>query len=83
MAGGASGGKPSTPVDPGYVTRNYAANQGEFQVRDADQKTALPSLTGDLAEGSYLGIPRHYRISTGSRHRACRYADRDHRLQGR
>jgi hypothetical protein len=58
-------GKPATPSDAGYVTQNYAANQGEFQVRDVDPKKILPSLAGDLAEGSYLGTTRHYRISNG------------------
>jgi hypothetical protein len=58
-------GKPLTPADAGYVTHNYAPNQGEFQIRYVDKKMALPSLTGDLFEGSYLGATRHYRIASG------------------
>jgi hypothetical protein len=58
-------GKSLTPIDPGYVTRNYAVDQGEFQVRFIDPRIAQQSLVGDLTEGSYLGATRHYRISNG------------------
>ena len=83
-SGKSASGKPATPIEPGYVTERFAANQGQFWLRFVGRKATLPSLTGNPAEASYLG-------NTGSvlhqqredRHRARRHAARDHRLQGR
>jgi hypothetical protein len=66
---GASG-KPAakqalTPVDPEYVTQQFAANQGQLQIRYVGRNTTLPSLTGDAAEESYLGGSKAYYINNG------------------
>ena len=84
---GASGkgaaAKPLTPVEPGYVTQRFPANQGQFQLRYVGRKMALPSLAGDAAEASHLGdIAAVLHQQRQDRHRARRHADRDHRLQG-
>jgi hypothetical protein len=57
--------KPLTPVEPGYVTQRFPANQGELQLRYVGRKTTLPSLTGDAADASYLGTSRAYYINNG------------------
>jgi Protein of unknown function (DUF3604) len=58
--------KALTPIDPGYVTQRFPANQGKLQLRYVGRKTTtLPSLTGDAAEASYLGTSRAYYISNG------------------
>jgi len=57
--------KPLTPVEPGYVTQRFPANQGELQLRYVGRKTALPSLTGDAADASHFGTSRAYYINNG------------------
>ena len=59
------GVKPLTPSDPGYVTQRFPTNQGQFQVRYVGRGVAMQSLTGDAAEGSYLGTSRTYNIANG------------------
>ncbi len=53
-----------TPSEAGYVTRQYPANQGQFQVRYVGTKV-MPSLAGDSIEASYLGSSRTYTIAHG------------------
>jgi hypothetical protein len=66
---GASGkspsGKPATPVEPGYVTQRFAANQGEILFKYVGRKMAMPSLTGDVADATYLGASRPYYLNNG------------------
>jgi hypothetical protein len=56
---------PLTPDEPGYVTQRFPEGQGQFQLRYAGKNTALPSLAGDAADGSYRGESRTYDISGG------------------
>jgi hypothetical protein len=57
--------KPLTPVEPGYVTQQFPANQGQFQVRYVGRNVAMQSLTGDAALASYDGTSRMYEIKGG------------------
>ena len=57
--------KPLTPVEPGYDTQRFPANQGDLQLRYVGRKMAVPSALGDATEGSYLGTSRTYSISNG------------------
>ena len=57
--------KPLTPAEPGYVTQRFPANQGQYQVRYVGRNAAMQSLTGDAAEGAYLGASRTYNIANG------------------
>jgi hypothetical protein len=57
--------KALTPVEPGYVTQQFPANQGEFQVRYVGKHVAMQSLTGDAALASYDGTSRMYEIKDG------------------
>jgi hypothetical protein len=69
MIYGASGkgasGKPARPVEPGYVTGRFAANQGELQLRYVGRRMTMPSLLGNAADGSSLGDSRPYYINGG------------------
>ena len=56
--------KPLTPSEADYVTQQFPANQGQFQVRYVGQKV-LPSLAGDSIRASYLGTSRTYSIARG------------------
>ena len=66
---GASGpGKDTTtltPSDPGYVTGQFAANQGQLMLKFVGRKMNLPSLMGDAVEASRLGVTRPYFINDG------------------
>ena len=53
-----------TPSEAGYVTQQYPANQGQFQVRYVG-KTVVQSLAGESIEASYLGASRTYNIANG------------------
>src|SRR5262245_42737288 len=64
-SGKSASGKPATPVEPGYVTQRFAANQGEIQLKYVGSKMALPSLTGDAADATYLGASRPYYLNNG------------------
>jgi hypothetical protein len=64
-SGKSPSGKPATPVEPGYVTQRFAANQGEIQLKYVGSKMALPSLTGDAADATYLGASRPYYLNNG------------------
>jgi len=57
--------KPLTPVDPGYVTQRFPADQGELQLRYVGRKTTLQSLAGDATDSSYLGGTRSYFVRDG------------------
>ena len=66
---GASGkgasAKPATPIEPGYVTERFAANQGELQLRYVGRKVVLPSAVGDAASANYLRTSSPYYINNG------------------
>src|SRR5262249_2222323 len=64
-SGNAPGAKPAIPVQPGYVTQQFAANQGQVQINHVGRRFAEPSLSGDIAESSYLGASRAYYINNG------------------
>ena len=57
--------KPLTPLRAGYITQRFPANQAQFQFRYVGRKMALPSLTGDVADASYLGTPGPTTSTTG------------------
>lgn len=57
--------KQLTPVEPGYVTQRFPANQGQFQIRYVRKEAATPSLAGDAVDSSYLGNSRTYNIQNG------------------
>ena len=63
--GKGAGAKPLKPEDPGYVTQQFPANQGQFQIRYVGRGTVTPSLASDAAEASYAGQPRTYNIANG------------------
>jgi len=64
-SGKSASGKPATPIEPGFVTEKFAANQGQFWLRYAGRKITLPSLVGNPIEGSYLGNSGPYFINNG------------------
>ena len=64
-SGKAPSAKPAKPIEPGYVTRQFAANQGELQLRYVGRSVTLPSVIGDAPEASYLGTSRPYYINNG------------------
>jgi hypothetical protein len=59
------GAKPAAPSEPGYVTQQFAPNQGQFWLRFVGRKTTLPSVVGDPVEASYLGTTAPYYINNG------------------
>jgi hypothetical protein len=66
---GASGkdasAKPETPAQPGYVTGQFAPNQGQMQLRHVGSRSTLPSLTGRAAQSSYIATSTPYFINNG------------------
>ncbi len=64
-SGKAPAAKPATPVEPGCVTQQFAANQGQVQIQHVGRRFTEPSLVGDVAESSYLGASRGYYINNG------------------
>src|SRR5262245_4139079 len=64
-SGKAASGKPDIPIEPGYVARKFGDNQAVFQVRYVGKRSKLPSLTGDVADTSYLGLSQPYYINNG------------------
>lgn len=54
-----------TPADAGYVAGSFPASDGHFRVRYVGRDAKLPSLTGDLAESSYVGGIERYSIANG------------------
>jgi hypothetical protein len=56
--------KKLTPSEADYLTQQFPANQGQFQVRYIG-KTVNQSLAGDSIEASYLGTSRTYNIANG------------------
>ena len=64
-SGKSASGKPATPIEPGYVTEQFAANQGQVWLRFVGRKVTLPSLVGNPVEGSYLGNSGPYFINNG------------------
>jgi hypothetical protein len=81
---GASGtpasGKVAAPFQTGFITQQFAANQAQLQLRYLGTKAPLPSLTGNVAEASYLAVQsvfHHRKIVTARRH-----GNRDRGLAG-
>jgi hypothetical protein len=64
-SGPLSTGEALTPIDPGYVTAQLAANQGQLQVDHVGRESLQPSQAGDLAARSYLGATVPYYINDG------------------
>ena len=64
-SGKSASGKPATPIQPGYVTERFGANQGQFWLRFLGRKVTLPSLTGNPVEASYLSNAGPYFINNG------------------
>jgi hypothetical protein len=63
--GKGSEAKPLKPEDPGYVTQQFPANQGQYQVRYVGKNVSMQSSAGDTVEASYLGTSRTYNINNG------------------
>ena len=53
------------PSEPGYVTQRYPVNQGELRLQFVGRKAPMPSLSGDAADASDLGVTRSYTIANG------------------
>jgi hypothetical protein len=66
---GASGpdaaAKVLTPIDPNYVTAQFANNQGQMAFDHSGRGVLQPSEVGNLEEGSYLGLTRPYYVNNG------------------
>jgi len=56
--------KKLTPSEADYMTQQFPANQGQFQVRYVG-KTVNQSLAGDSIAASYLGTSRTYNVAHG------------------
>jgi hypothetical protein len=52
-----------TPIDPAYITSQFAENQGQSQVNHAGRQLVEPSAIGNVAEASYLGTSSPYYIN--------------------
>lgn len=65
LSGSSPSGKAATPVEPGYVTEKFADNQGELQLRYIGRRFQEPSLSGNVANESYIGNSRPYYINKG------------------
>jgi hypothetical protein len=59
------GAAPLTPAEPGYFTRRFPANQGQFQLRYVGREMAMQSLAGNAVDASRLGTVRTYAIQGG------------------
>jgi len=64
-SGKSASAKPATPIEPGYVTQRFAANQGQLQLRHVGGRFTLPSAVGDAASASYLATSSPYYINNG------------------
>ncbi|HRH86041.1 MAG TPA: DUF3604 domain-containing protein [Rubrivivax sp.] len=59
------GAKAALPSEPGFITQQFGANQGHFWLRFVGKNATLPSLTGNVVQGSYLGTSEPYYINNG------------------
>ena len=64
-SGKSASGKPATPLEPGFITQGFAANQAQFQLRYVGSNVTRPSLFGNVADASYLGTTSPYFINNG------------------
>jgi len=64
-SGKSASAKPVTPAQPGYVTGQFASNQGQMQLRRVGTRSTLPSLTGNPARSSYVATSSPYFINNG------------------
>ena len=64
-SGKSASGKAAMPLQPGYITQQFAANQAQLQLRYVGKKETFPSLTGNVAESSYLANSSAYFINNG------------------
>jgi hypothetical protein len=65
QSGPAAPGQPLKPIDPGFVTSQFAENQGQLKPDHASRQFVEPSAVGNLAEASYLGTTSPYYINNG------------------
>jgi hypothetical protein len=63
--GKGAGVKALTPVEPGYDTQRYPANQGNLQLRYIGRKMTLPSAIGDAVDASALATSQAYNLING------------------
>jgi hypothetical protein len=54
-----------TPIDPTYVTSQFAPNQGQSLVNHVGRRTVQTSAAGEAAAASYLGATSPYYINNG------------------
>ncbi|MET0164764.1 MAG: DUF3604 domain-containing protein, partial [Vicinamibacterales bacterium] len=64
-SGKAASGKTALPLQPEYITQQFAANQSQLQLRYLGGKATLPSLTGNVADASYLANSSPYFLNNG------------------
>jgi Protein of unknown function (DUF3604) len=64
-SGKVASAKPAGPIEPGYVTQQFADNQAQLQIIHVGKNALQPSEVGDLASGSYLGSTKPYYINNG------------------
>ena len=64
-SGKPASGKPATPLQTGFITQQFGPNQAQLQLRYVGRKAALPSLTGNVADASYLANASPYFINNG------------------
>ncbi len=64
-SGSANATQTLTPIDPQYVTSQFAKNQGQQRFALAGRGVVQPSEIGDPAASSYLGLTSPYYINNG------------------
>jgi uncharacterized protein DUF3604 len=57
--------RPLRPIDPSYITSQFAENQGQNKINHAGRQLVEPSAVGNVAEASYLGTTSPYYINNG------------------
>src|SRR5262249_31927242 len=61
--GPSAAAKTNIPVEPGYEASKFTPNQAVLQIRYVGKQAKLPSLSGDVASASYLGLSQNYFIN--------------------
>jgi Protein of unknown function (DUF3604) len=64
-SGKVASSKPAEPIEPGFVTQQFADNQAQLQIIHVGKNALQPSEVGDLANASYLGSTKPYYINNG------------------
>lgn len=57
--------KKLTPFDPQFFTAQFGQNQGHCDIQFVAAGGPMPSVLGNVAQGSYLGEPSPYYINGG------------------